>query len=72
VTNVTAWLRMFRPAIQRQFDNLPEADVELIDLLRAADQRHAHESDPGERGERNARREAARQHDAGKNSRTAD
>lgn len=39
VTNLTAWLRMFRPAFQRQFARLPEADVELIGLLRAADER---------------------------------
>jgi hypothetical protein len=37
--NVSIWLRQFRPAFQRQFVSPPEADIELIDLLRAADER---------------------------------
>jgi hypothetical protein len=41
--NVSIWLRQFRPAFQRQFASPPEldpaADTELIDLLRAADER---------------------------------
>lgn len=69
MTNVTAWLRMFRPAIQRQFDRLPEADVELVDLLRAADERHAQESNSSER---NAQRHAEPQRDSGKTGHTAD
>lgn len=39
VTNLSAWLRVFRPAFQRQFASPSETDIELIDLLREADRR---------------------------------
>ena len=45
VTNLSAWLRHFRPAFQRQFAEPIEADIELIDLLRAADERRSQSND---------------------------
>jgi hypothetical protein len=38
-TNVSIWLRAFRPPLQRAYPRLDEIDRELADLLNLADER---------------------------------
>lgn len=40
-TNLSIWLRVFRPPFQRAYPQLDETDRELADLLRRADERAA-------------------------------
>jgi hypothetical protein len=43
MTNVTHWVRMFRPPLQRAFDDVRDLDLEMTDLLRRADERREHD-----------------------------
>ena len=40
-TNVSIWLRAFRPSLERAYPREEEIDDELADLLRCADERQA-------------------------------